>query len=57
MYVKTYRVIVLFLIVAAMKSAAADRPNILFIFTDDLIYKTLSCYPESPDLGKYPSHR
>lgn len=57
MYVKTYRVIVLFLIVAAMKSAAADRPNILFIFTDDLNYKTLSCYPESPDLGKYPSHR
>ncbi|EMI46969.1 sulfatase-like hydrolase/transferase [Rhodopirellula sp. SWK7] len=51
---KTYRVIVLFLIVVAMKSAAADRPNILFIFTDDQNYKTLSCYPESPDWVSTP---
>lgn len=27
---------------------SADRPNILFIYTDDQSYKTLSCYPEAP---------
>ncbi len=26
---------------------AADRPNILFIFSDDQSYKTVSCYPEA----------
>ena len=28
-------------------NAAAKQPNILFIFTDDHSYKTLSCYPEA----------
>jgi arylsulfatase A-like enzyme len=28
-------------------ASAADRPNILFIFSDDQSYKTVSCYPEA----------
>ena len=27
--------------------AADSRPNILFLFSDDQSYKTLSCYPEA----------
>jgi arylsulfatase A-like enzyme len=34
---------------------AADRPNILFIYTDDQSYKTLSCYPEAPDWISTPN--
>ncbi|WP_182864842.1 sulfatase-like hydrolase/transferase [Rhodopirellula sp. JC639] len=34
---------------------AEDRPNILFIFSDDQNYKTLSCYPESPDWVHTPN--
>ena len=33
---------------------AAERPNILFIFSDDQNYNTLSCYPESPDWVQTP---
>lgn len=35
-------------------AAAVARPNILLIYTDDQSYKTLSCYPESPDWVKTP---
>lgn len=35
--------------------AAPARPNILFIYADDQPYKTLSCYPESPDWVKTPN--
>lgn len=28
-------------------AATADKPNILFIFSDDQSYKTVSCYPEA----------
>ena len=31
-----------------------DRPNILFIFTDDQSHRTLSCYPEAPDWVETP---
>ncbi len=41
-------------IVGAIASAE-ERPNILFIFTDDQNYKTLSCYPESPDWVSTPN--
>ena len=34
---------------------AADRPNILFIFSDDQHYNTLSCYSESADWVRTPS--
>lgn len=31
------------------------RPNILFIYADDQSYKTLGCYPESPDWVRTPN--
>ncbi|MCA9216311.1 MAG: sulfatase-like hydrolase/transferase [Planctomycetales bacterium] len=34
---------------------AADRPNILFIYTDDQSYKTLSCYGDHPDWVQTPN--
>ena len=36
-------------------SAAAERPNILFIFTDDQSHRTLSCYPEAYSWVKTPN--
>ena len=33
------------------------RPNILFIYTDDHSYRTLSCYPEALSLGEDAEHR
>ncbi|HWB00597.1 MAG TPA: sulfatase-like hydrolase/transferase [Pirellulales bacterium] len=45
----------LLLVVAAPALAAAPaRPNILFIYTDDQPYKTLSCYAEAPEWVKTP---
>ena len=35
--------------------SADERPNILFIFSDDQSYKTLSCYPEAPDWVHTPN--
>lgn len=37
------------------RTSAAERPNILFIYTDDQSYKTLSCYPEAPDWVHTPN--
>ena len=34
---------------------AAERPNILFIFTDDQSHRTVSCYPESYDWVQTPN--
>ncbi|MFK8114236.1 MAG: sulfatase-like hydrolase/transferase [Rubripirellula sp.] len=34
---------------------AADRPNILFIYTDDHSHRTISCYPESYSFAKTPN--
>ena len=34
---------------------AAQRPNILFIYTDDHSYRTISCYPESDDWVRTPN--
>ncbi len=33
----------------------ADRPNILFIFTDDQSHRSVSCYPEAWDWVKTPN--
>jgi arylsulfatase A-like enzyme len=33
----------------------AQRPNILFIYTDDHSYKTVSCYPEAYKFAKTPN--
>ena len=45
---------VLFLSLAT-RLFAADRPNILFIYTDDQNYKTVSCYDAAPDWVKTPN--
>jgi arylsulfatase A-like enzyme len=34
---------------------AAKRPNILLIYSDDQSYKTVGCYPESPDWVETPN--
>ena len=39
----------------AADAAAAKRPNILFIYTDDQSYKTLSCYGAAPEWAKTPN--
>lgn len=36
-------------------TAADQRPNILFIYTDDQSYRTVSCYPESHDWVRTPN--
>lgn len=58
---KNMKIVCLALPILAMASGgqtfAADtpRPNILFIYTDDQSYKTVSCYPEAPDWVHTPS--
>ncbi|NLX94732.1 MAG: sulfatase-like hydrolase/transferase [Rhodopirellula sp.] len=38
-----------------LSAAENPRPNLLFIYADDQSYKTLSCYPESPNWVKTPN--
>jgi arylsulfatase A-like enzyme len=40
---------------AANAAATPDRPNILFIYTDDHSHRTLSCYPEAYPWVKTPN--
>ncbi|MBM3740412.1 MAG: sulfatase [Acidobacteria bacterium] len=40
---------------AAHSAATPERPNILFIYTDDHSYRTLSCYPEAYPWVKTPN--
>ena len=35
--------------------SAAERPNILFIYTDDQSHRTVGCYPDSHDWAKTPN--
>ena len=35
--------------------AADDRPNILFIYTDDHSHRTVGCYPEAYSFVKTPN--
>ena len=37
------------------RAAAADRPNILFIFSDDQNPRTIGCYPQSWPWVKTPN--
>jgi arylsulfatase A-like enzyme len=48
---------VLILALGAMRAHAAEagRPNILFIYTDDHSYRTLSCYPEAYRWARTPN--
>ncbi|PHR97809.1 MAG: sulfatase [Blastopirellula sp.] len=41
--------------VHAAEKKKADRPNILFIYTDDQSHRTVSCYPEAFDWVKTPN--
>ena len=43
------------LLAAALPAAPADRPNILFIYTDDHSHRTVSCYPEAYDWVRTPN--
>lgn len=45
----------LILLGAAATSLGAERPNILFIYTDDQSYRTCGCYPELPDWVRTPN--
>ena len=45
----------LFALLFGGSAVADERPNILFIFSDDQNYKTLSCDPESPDWVNTPN--
>ena len=48
-----YKFIIIFLL--ALSASAAERPNILYIFTDDQSYRTVGCYPGSYDWVKTPN--
>ena len=41
--------------VIGRSGTAADRPNILFIYTDDHSHRTISCYPESYEWVRTPN--
>ncbi len=43
------------LLIIAGNSFAAEKPNILFIYTDDHSHRTIGCYPESYDWVKTPN--
>jgi arylsulfatase A-like enzyme len=42
-------------IAAAADDAPEKRPNILFIYTDDQSYRTVSCYPEAHEWVRTPN--
>ena len=42
-------------VIFASSGRAADRPNILFIYTDDQSHRTVSCYPEAPSWVRTPN--
>lgn len=47
--------ILLLLVLSGKVVSAVDRPNILFIFTDDQSYRTVGCYPEAYPWVKTPN--
>ena len=42
-------------VLGALEMRAAERPNILFIYTDDHSYRTVGCYPESWPFVRTPN--
>jgi arylsulfatase A-like enzyme len=46
---------VLWVLLIGSGGVAAERPNVLVIFTDDQPYKTIGCYPEAPDWVMTPN--
>lgn len=55
MNLAVFRTCFVFLVLVTGQLCADDRPNILFIYADDQNYKTLSCYPESPEWIQTPN--
>jgi arylsulfatase A-like enzyme len=53
-FTRALSLVVLFTLAGVASAADAKRPNILFIYTDDQPYKTLSCYPEAPSWVSTP---
>ncbi len=51
---KSLRVITLLLFLLLICKSSGERPNILFIYTDDQSHRTVSCYPEAFDWVKTP---
>jgi arylsulfatase A-like enzyme len=51
----TVRLALLLVLICSFASAAQKRPNVLFIYSDDQPYKTISCYPEAPKWVKTPN--
>ena len=49
------RIITVFTIALSLPLMAAERPNILFIYTDDQSYRTVSCYPEAYKFAQTPN--
>ena len=45
----------LFFVVCSLQVLPAAQPNILFIYTDDHTYRSVSCYPEAWDWVKTPN--
>src|SRR5262245_5735296 len=43
------------LVAFALPAVAAEKPNILFIYTDDHSHRSLSCYPEAYPFLKTPN--
>ena len=46
---------ILILLTLIISTSANDKPNILFIFTDDQSHRTVSCYDEAYDWVKTPN--
>ena len=44
-----------FAFLAATQGSAAQRPNILFIYTDDHSHRTIGCYDESYPFVRTPN--
>ena len=52
---KMIRLLLLLFLPLAVHTGAAERPNILFIYTDDQSHRTVSCYPEAHPWVKTPN--
>ena len=49
------RFLTLFVFLAGLSAAAAAKPNVLFIYTDDQTHRSVSCYPQAHKWVKTPN--
>ena len=45
----------IYIFIISCNLVSAEKPNILYIFSDDQSYRTVSCYPDSYDWVKTPN--